>query len=260
MDRTCTARVIATSDPEPCPTGREAATVARWLEDRDYDSAPVYENERPIGYVTWDTADAAPADTPLAEITDSLTIDVVIAGDASFNSVLEALYERPFYYLADRRQVAGILTRADLNTEPVYQHLYTRLSRLERLLRERILEYVPDWREDAYLPNEVLEDIDSRFGDAKAAGVALAPIHYAQFSTLVTIIAGDEKCSNVLGFSAGHQASSRLNKITNLRNDVAHSVPILQNTNRGFSESGRTITKLLEQYELIEELLASAGE
>ncbi|RLM53771.1 CBS domain-containing protein, partial [Halorubrum sp. Atlit-26R] len=58
-------------------------------------------------------------------------------------------------------------------------------------------------------------------------------------------------------FDAGHQASSQLDPITDLRNDVAHSTPIIQNTDRGLSESGRTITHLLDQYQLIEELLAS---
>jgi hypothetical protein len=76
----------------------------------------------------------------------------------------------------------------------------------------------------------------------------------------VTIVASSERCSEALGFDAGHQASSRLSAVTELRNDVAHSTPILQNTEQGLTESGRTVTNLLDQYSLIDELLALQNE
>ncbi|ERG99156.1 MAG: putative transcriptional regulator with C-terminal CBS domain protein [Haloquadratum sp. J07HQX50] len=259
MTSRCTAGDIATSNPEECPS-EDAQTAIDWLTERDYDSAPVLEDGRPIGYVTRDAAEAASLDSSLAEITEPLTVDVLIASDSTLDAVLEALYERPFYYLADRNQVTGILTRADLNTEPVYQHLCTKLSQLEQAFRNTIQECVPDWVDTTPLHPDILDDVDERLTDAKDAGVALDRIHYAQFSTLVTIIGNSDKASQALGFGAGHQASSRLDPITDLRNDVAHSTPIIQNTDRGLTESGRTITHLLDQYQLIEELLATHKE
>lgn len=156
MPDACTAGVIATPDPESCPITDDVAQAAEWLDDRDYDSAPVYEDGRPIGYMTRAAVADAPADASLDDIIESLTVDVLIAGDAPLDEVLEALYERPFYYLADRSEVTGVLTRADLNTEPVYQHLYTKLSRLEQVLRETILKHVPEWRETALIPLTVI--------------------------------------------------------------------------------------------------------
>lgn len=143
MPNGCTAGDIATANPEVCPTG-DVTTAADWLTERDYDSAPVFEDGRPIGYVTRDAAEAASPDTSLGEITEPLTVDVIIASDPPLDAVLKALYDRPFYYLADRNQATGILTRADLNTEPVYQHLYTKLSQLEQAFRKTIQEHVPD--------------------------------------------------------------------------------------------------------------------
>lgn len=256
MPNGCTAGDIATANPEVCPAD-DITTAANWLTERDYDSAPVSEDGRPSGYVTRDATEAASPDTSLAEITEPLTVDVLIAGDSSLDTVLEALYDRPFYYLADRNQVTGVLTRADLNTEPVYQHLYTKLSQLEQAFRKTIQKHVPDWRDTTPIHPDVLDDIDERLADAKDAGVALDPIHYAQFSTLVTIIGNSDAASQALDFDAGHQASSQLDPIKDLRNDVAHSTPIIQNTDRGLTESGRTITHLLDQHQLIEELLAT---
>jgi hypothetical protein len=56
------------------------------------------------------------------------------------------------------------------------------------------------------------------------------------------------------GFDTGHQADARLDPVVDLRNDVAHSTPIIQNTDRGFGESGRTITELAETYERVRTL------
>lgn len=251
MNSICTAAEIATSNPEACPA-YDAHTAADWLAERGYDSAPVLKDDRPVGYVTRDATEDASSDESVTEIMEPLTVDVIIANNTPVDEVLGSLYDRPFYYLADRSNVTGILTRADLNTEPVYQHLYIKLSRLEQTLREVISEHVPDWRDTAPIHPEKLDNIDGRLAEAKEAGVALGPIHYTQFSTLVKIIGDSEIASQAIGFDAGHRAKSRLDAITTLRNDIAHSNQIIQNTDRGLGEAGRTITDLLEQYRLIE--------
>lgn len=253
----CTAATIATPDPDHREADDDAQETANWLEAHDYDATPVYDDGAPAGYVTLEAAVDAEPGTRVGDVQTPLGVGVIISPDASFDVVLEALYDRPFYYLADRNEVTGVLTRADLNTEPAYQHLYTLLSRLERVFREVIQGHAPDWRETTSITQSVLDDIDERCREAAAANVALAPIHYAQFSTLTRIIAENEGCRDVFGFDAEHQARSRLKGITDLRNDVAHATPVLQNTNQGLTESGRTVTDLIEQYELIEELLAT---
>jgi len=171
----CTAGTIATPNPAyRNPTDTAGDTLA-WLETNDYDSAPVYADNSPVGYITIDTLQDATEDTPLDELYLPLTIDVIIAADASFDTVLDALYDRPFYYLADRNTVTGILTRADLNTEPVYQHLYTHLSRLEHTLRDCIQTHAPDWQDTTPLNPEILENIHDRHEEAAQSDVALDP-------------------------------------------------------------------------------------
>ncbi|WP_416838755.1 CBS domain-containing protein [Haloferax sp. DFSO52] len=229
--------------------------TTQWLETNDFNSAPVYNAGQPVGYITDAILEDADDDLTLADVCVPLRVDVIIASDAQFDVLLDALYERRFYYLADRNQVTGVLTRADLNTEPVYQHLYTLLSRLEHKFRNSITKHAPDWQDTTNLHPDTLDGINDRHDKAKEADVALAPIHYAQFSTLKKVISSHEDCWKQFGFDSSHQASSRLAKIVDLRNDVAHSTPIIQNTKRGIGEAGRTITALQEQYELITDLL-----
>jgi CBS domain-containing protein len=251
-----TARTIATPDPVTRRADAAAGETVTWLAERGFDSAPVVDaDERPVGYVTLENARDAAADAPLEAITSPLTIDVLISGDAAFGTVLDALYEQPFYYLGDRTRITGILTRADLNGEPVYRQLYTHLSRLEHAFRTCITERAPDWRETTpSIGPDTLEDIDQRREQASQANIELEPVHYAQFSTLKRIIAANEACWDACGFDANHQADARLDPVVDLRNDVAHSTPIIQNTDRGFGESGRTITELAETYERVRTL------
>ncbi|WP_254832599.1 CBS domain-containing protein [Haloglomus salinum] len=258
MDHTdsATARAIATPDPATRPVGAGAGETSTWLQAQGFDSAPVVDDDdRPVGYVTVETAQEANSDDLLEAVASPLTIEVLISGDASFETVLDALYERSFYYLGDRDRISGILTRADLNSESVYRHLFTHLSRLEHAFRACITEHAPDWRETTPgLKGDALDDIDQRREQAARANIELEPIHYAQFSTLKRIVANNEACWEACGFSAGHQAGSRLDKVVELRNDVAHSRPVIQNTNRGIGESGRTITELEETYNQMQEL------
>ncbi|ERJ05697.1 CBS domain containing protein [Halorhabdus tiamatea SARL4B] len=211
----CTAGELATPNPDHRTIEDSPDDVLTWLHEQDYDSTPIYENGQPVGYVTPEMLSETETES-LGDALSRIHLDIVIANDASLMTVLEALTERPFYYLADRNQVTGVLTRADLNTDPVYRQLYTDLSHLERKFRDHILTYAPDWRD---LPevSPALDDIKDRHSNAKAAGVALDPIHYAQFSTLVTVISSVEDCWNSLGFDADHQASSRLDDIVELR-------------------------------------------
>ncbi|NHX37588.1 MULTISPECIES: CBS domain-containing protein [Halolamina] len=254
---TCTAGAIATPNPYGRETDETVETVAAWLEERDFDTAPVYDDGgNPIGYVTDELlADCAP-DQTLGEVSHSLGIDQIISRDTSFENLLSALYEQRFYYLADRNEVTGVVTRADLNTDPVYRHLYSKLSRLEHSFRDCITTHASDWLETAPIDPEVVDDIRDREAEAKKADVALDPVHYAQFSTLVTVITSKQACWQHYGFDADHKAGSELDDIVALRNDVAHSTPIIENTNRGLGETGRTITDLLATYRTIQNLLA----
>lgn len=258
MDHTegATARAIATPNPATQPVSASAGETSTWLQEQGFDSAPVVDDdERPVGYVTIEAAAESDSSNPIEAIVSPLTIDVLISGDASFETVLDALYDQPFYYLGDRNRITGILTRADLNGEPVYRHLFTQLSRLEHAFRACITEHAPDWQETTPgLEDSTLDDIDQRRERAARANIELDSIHYAQFSTLKRIIAGNEACWEACGFTADHQADSRLNKVVELRNDVAHSTPVIQNTNRGIGESGRTITELEETYNRIQDL------
>ncbi|MDB2276753.1 CBS domain-containing protein, partial [Halorubrum ezzemoulense] len=184
-----------------------------------YDAAPVERDGDPVGFIHKDDVDDADTGDTLEAALTPLTIDYMISGDTSFSESLEALIEEPVYFLGGHNRITGVLTRADLNTPPARMYLFDRITYLEEHLRALISAEVSEWRQTPGSADEI-EGIEDRYADAKAANVELSEIHYAQFSTLSTIVSSVEDCWRVCGFSTRGNAQSRLHDITELRNDV----------------------------------------
>jgi hypothetical protein len=255
----CTASDLATSDPEGLSVETEVNTALDWLDANDYDIAPVFENGSPTGYVDRADLSGDSVTGPVEAHTNQITLQKTISPTASFDAVIDALYEEPVYFLGGQDELTGILTRADLNSPPARNHLFTRLLGLEEAFRRLIETEVPNWEDTPGLSPEIVDDIKDRYQQARGANVELSKLHYAQFSTLTDIIETYPSCWEACGYEADHRARTRLSKLTDLRNDVAHATPIIQNTDRGFGESGRTITDLIELSEELSRLTECLG-
>ncbi|AWB28729.1 transcriptional regulator [Halococcoides cellulosivorans] len=208
------------------------------------------------GYVVLEELQDAPSTDHIVDHTKPITIGEIVSADATFEEVLLALYEDPFYFLGGQNRLTGILTRADLNTSPARMHLFDRITLLEDQFRKLVLDVAPDWKEQVALNTNVVEDIEERHAEARRSNIELDEIHYAQFSTLATIVSDIEACWKASGFSSDHRASSQLDDLTDLRNAVAHSHQVVQNTEGGFGE-GRTIGNVEQIYTTVEGCLES---
>jgi hypothetical protein len=256
----CTAAELATHSVEHLQHDTPPSTAAEWLAENGYDAAPVYANDDPIGFIHKDDVTTDDDGDTLDDHLTPLTIGYMISGDTSFTDILSALIENPVYFLGGHNHVTGILTRADLNTAPARIYLFDRITYLEEHLRELILDKKPDWKTTPVTADE-LDDIEDRYEDAQAANVALAELHYAQFSTLETIVTSVEACWQACGFSTKGGADSRLHDVTDLRNDVAHTNLLVENTDsNGFLSSGRTTENLSDTLETINKVLTNLQE
>lgn len=247
-----TAGELATQSVEHLSHDTAPAEAAEWLADNGYDAAPVYKNGDPVGFLHRDDVTTDSDGSTLADHLTALTIDHMISGDTSFSGVLSALISKPVYFLGGHTHVTGILTRADLNTAPARMYLFDRITFLEEHLRALILSEASDWKTTPVTADE-LDDIEGRYEDAQTANVALDEIHYAQFSTLETIVSNVEACWQACGFSSKADASTALHKVTELRNDVAHANLLVKNTDSNdFLSKGRTTENLHDTLETID--------
>jgi len=253
----CTAVELATHSVEHLQHDTPPRTAAEWLAENGYDAAPVYANDDPIGFIHEDDVTTDDDGNTLDDHLTPLTIGHMISGDTSFTDVLSALIEQPVYFLGGHNNVTGILTRADLNTAPVRIYLFDRITYLEEHLRELILDKKPDWKTTPVTADE-LDDIEDRYEDAQAANVALDEMHYAQFSTLETIVTSVEACWQTCDFSTKGGADSRLHEVTDLRNDVAHANLLVENTDSNeFLSDGRTTENLYDTLDTIHDVLSN---
>ena len=250
----CTASDLATTELYRVGAEDPSETVYQELDERGYDVAPVTQADEPLGFVKRDALSDTRTQTPVKNNVTRLELQHLIAPDADFETVLHALYDRPRYFIASQDEISGILTRADLNSQPARLHLFTHISLFEQHARDLIKSEAPNWREETLLDPDVIDRIESKQEDARANNVDLPAIHYAQLSTISTVLTSHEECWQALGFNSESRASSVLHSITQLRNDVAHSNPIIQNTERGVIEDGRTITDLLNTYQRVKQL------
>jgi uncharacterized protein YciU (UPF0263 family) len=243
----CTAGDLATRSIASQSLDATVAESTDWLESEGFDVAPVIDGETVVGYAELEDLQDATADDQIGEHTNPVTLEEIISTDATFDEVLSALYEAPFYFLGGRNRLTGILTRADLNTSPAMIHLFDRITLLEERFRDLICDEAPDWKDRVPLDPDIVDGIVERHADARRSNIELDEIHYAQFSTLATIISNIEACWDACGFSSDHRASSQLDDLTKLRNSVAHSQLIVQHTGEGLGK-GRTIGTVEQTY------------
>jgi hypothetical protein len=251
----CTAADLATQTVESLDHATPPSDAAAWLNEHGYDAAPVYDGDDPVGFLYKDDVTTDDGGDTLDDHLTPLTIDHMISGDAAFPTVLSALIEHPVYFLGGHNHVTGVLTRADLNTAPARIYLFDRITYLEEHLRELILDTKPDWKTTPVTADE-LDGIEDRYEDAQAANIALDELHYAQFSTLETIVTSVEAWWETCGFSTKGGASTRLHEVTDLRNDVAHTNHLVENTeSNDLLTAGRTTENLHNTLETIDNVL-----
>lgn len=244
----CTARTLATPDPETQSVQTSVGDAIKWFRDTGFDYAPVVNGVDPIGYVGLESLHEEADDDRLGDVHSEIEFGHVISADANFSDLLSGLREQPFYLLGGMNRVTGILTRADLNTSPARIHLFDRISLLETELRTLIEETVPNWVDTTPLGEETAGRIEERHEAAAHANIELGKIHYAGFAALSTVVAHHDECRTACGFRTESEAVDQLDAIRALRNDVAHSNLILQTTSDEFLTEGRSVGKLIAVY------------
>lgn len=248
----CIANDIATSKVDTISSGRCVNKAVSWLEQNGYDVAPVTdENNEIIGYVKLSElkSDNNMNDSVENHI-EKITITEILSSDARFSEVMDALYNNTFYFIGGKNNLNGILTRADLNTPSARNYLFSQILVLEKNFENLIQENV-EWQDE--VRNNKLSDIEERYDRARKANIELPMITYAQFSTKVNIISNNNYCLSQCGYK--NKTTETLYEIVDLRNDVAHGHPIIQNTeSTSSSDNGREITELSILYNEISRL------
>ena len=239
---TTTARELMTPDLEGKPVYTSASEVYEWMNYQDYHAAPLYNRQdEPVGYVRREHI--VDTERPIRDYQNDFGVDIILSTEASFKMVLDALCQNYFYFLGGADELAGIITRADLNKSPVYIHLYERITRFEMILRDHLTNSLDDWTQ--FLKDGRVGHIEGRRKSQSDAALEL--INYTSFSDLITIACESGEWRN-LGYDSTGEAEADLRAITDLRNDVAHRKLILYQDKINNEMDSRDVDDLFRTY------------
>lgn len=251
-----TVRELMTEEPETVPAGGTVADVHDWLDERGYTAAPIEREEPPYLFVTRETLDEAlPAasDEAVYKHAERITLGHLLSPDLGFEGLIEELEDRAFYFVGWHGEVAGIVTRSDLNRPAAHAFLYTRVGELEMRLRD-LLDAETSWQGTLSTlpvdggPETEYDAVVEEYEAHADADLQLREIDYTTFWHLQTVVQAEPDAVTHLPFEDGEAAFEALDRIRELRNQVAHYGNVVHNMDAEYLSSGRTIHDLEDVY------------
>jgi hypothetical protein len=153
--------------------------------------------------------------------------DQVVSGEAAFSEVVEVLSRHDHCFVSLLDDIAGVVTRADIQKPIVRMWLFGVITMIEMNLTERVREQWPreTWAE------HVTESRLARARDLQAErerrGQPCALLDCLQLGDKAQILLQDEASLGDLGFQSRREARLVVQELESLRNNLAHAQDIV---------------------------------
>ncbi len=185
------------------------------------------------------------------EAAECIRVDDVIADSTALIEVLSGLKDKTHLFVLNGRQIAGIITKADLQKPPVRILIFGIVSLLEMHLTFLVRKYFPDekWRE--VLKPARIEDAETLLERRKERNEAIDLTDCLQYADKRVLVLASKEIRDHLGLETKAVAISVLKSIEKLRDKLVHSQDI---------ESGTTWENLIESVLRAEKMLQRSDE
>lgn len=137
----CSA-LVSTSPLWLADPSESAVEAAADMAAFGFDAAPI----APAGsfrYVTASALAAAEPDKPAKSVSVPVHASIVLGAEAPLADAIELLHHNPFFFIQKRREIVGIVTRADLSHAAVSAYAFQSLMAVESGLDSLIPSYAP---------------------------------------------------------------------------------------------------------------------
>lgn len=185
------------------------------------------------------------------EVAECIRVDDVIADSTALIEVLSGLKDKTHLFVLNGRQIAGIITKADLQKPPVRILIFGIVSLLEMHLTFLVRKYFPDekWRE--VLKPARIEDAEKLLERRKERNEAIDLTDCLQYADKRVLVLASKEIRDHLGLETKAVAISVLKSIEKLRDKLVHSQDIV---------SGTTWENLIESVLRAEKMLQRSDE
>lgn len=245
---------IATYDLSKVFRDESSINVHELMKKNDFTCVTVVDdNDTTIGYVNQDTIKRQD-DTEVGELCTKIDKRHIIDKDCEFMKTLEKLNDREFYFIGTRSDAKAIVTRADLNSKPVYRYLFVRMLVFEDKVDNYIQDNIGDWKK--IVSSKTEREIKNRYLSSKKEDVHLKEIEYADFSTKLRILYRDEKTRGTIGYDDAYS----INSIIHLYEDVCNRHPIIHSESKELDINHRYTEDLVGVCESMHNIEDNLGE
>ena len=241
FDRSITVRYLA----EPLVSfdvQLKASDVRPIMEESDFDVVGVRRRGKVVGYAKGIDLIEGELGSHVKPIDERF----ILEDTDSISTALQRLKESEQIFVAVLGEVAGIVTKGDLQKAPIRMWLFGLISLLEMQLLRIIREEYPNDTWKACLKEGRINTAQALLDIRKKANLNLDLADCLQFTDKKTIVEKSALIRQRLNFSSNTKAHNSL-ELNNLRDDLAHGQDIV---------TGRW-PKLVELAEEAERLLAA---
>ncbi len=227
-------------------TELSCSTVRLFMEKRDYDVVGARRQGLPVGYVKRIDLLEGTIGDHIIEFTQKN----LMSADTSLISVFRALKDTSKVFVISVGQVAGIITRGDLQKSPIRMWLFGLISLIEMQLLRLIRDFYPnaEWKEKIH-PKR-LEEADKLFNQRKKRNGAIDLADCLQLCDKREIIVDNHELREMVGFDSKRSGSRFLEDLETLRNNLAHSQDIITGNWPKIVELADQAEKVLEHCEM----------
>jgi len=221
----------------------DAPNVRAFMEARDFDIVGVRRNGAVVGHVC--RADLR--DGALEQYVRPFDEQLLLEDLSPMLKVLELLAKFPQVFVIVRGEVAGIITKGDLQKVPVRMWLFGVLSLLEMQFLRLIRAAYPRDSWKGLITEKRFAKAEELLQDRQKRNEAIDVADCLQFADKRDIVLNIDSLWHELRFPSRSEGKEFLKELEHLRNDLAHAQDII---------TGRW-PRLVEFAQRAEELLAA---
>jgi hypothetical protein len=198
---------------------RNTTEISRYMKDNNYDVLGVTDNHNgkvTIGYVNRkDITDG------VVELISFEPLDMV-SDTAPLRSILSMLGEKERIFVLENTIIRSIITKADIQKQPIRIFLFGLISLLEMHFVSLIERYYPNDTWKKHLTGERISKAEKEYNNRKERNQEISLLHCLQLCDRGSLIRKNKELSKKL-FSSNSDARGLLNRIIKLRNNLTHA-------------------------------------
>jgi hypothetical protein len=220
MDMSLTAETIS-EKLDPYPTGMRASALREKLVQESYDVAVLEdpESKRVHRYVHVEEL----TEGTCGDCAKPIPLEGTVAKATSLRDCLRPIVDHGRVFVLGRTGVEEIITRADLDKQPVRLFLFGVISTIEMAMLAMIRQRFPEERWREHLSQERLQKAREILEHRRLRNEEIDLADCLQVSDKVKVLLKDKKLIDAWGFGSKRKACRFFDRLQQLRNKLAHA-------------------------------------